>query len=78
MEKIRISIQEIESLQKRMTEINEPNLSDIEFTDNGEIVEIDPKILSDYKFTGLNNMDFINSGFYKTGFDIEIDVQNDN
>jgi len=31
----------------------------IEWYENGERVEVDPKIAGDFKFTGLNNTDFV-------------------
>ena len=44
------------------------DLDEIDFYENGEIIHIDKKILDDFTFTGLNNIDLITSGFYKTGW----------
>lgn len=39
--------------------INQPDLKDIEFVFNGEVVDISPEELEEYAFTGLNNVDFV-------------------
>ncbi|CAG7581206.1 MAG: hypothetical protein SLAVMIC_00727 [uncultured marine phage] len=67
--KVSISIEEIQELHKRMREINSHDLSDIEFTEDGIPIDIDPKIIEQFKFCGLNNKDFIMTDFYKSGFD---------
>ncbi len=60
-----IQIEEIKKLKKRLLEINNLNLLDIIFTENGNPVEINENVLNEFKFTGLNNTDFIDSEFYK-------------
>ena len=54
-----------------MNQINSYDLSDIEFTRNGVPIDTDPKFIEQFKFCGLNNMSFITSEFYKSGFDYE-------
>ena len=64
-----VKISEIIALRERMKEINSNDLNNIDFvSDNGEIVKIDDKIISEFKYTGLNNIDFIVTDFYKSGF----------
>ena len=71
--RFKISVSEILEIQKHRDEIQSINLSSIDFMDDsGKKIDIDPKILSDFKFTGLSNIDLIITGFYKTGFDKEI------
>jgi hypothetical protein len=66
---MKVKISEIKSLQDRRREINNISLSEIEFIDdNGKTIEIDHKILDEYEFTGLNNIDFIDLDFYLEGF----------
>jgi hypothetical protein len=66
---MKVKISEILELKRRMIDINMEILEDIEFLDdNGNKLEIDKNIIDEFKFTGLNNMDFISSGFYKEGF----------
>lgn len=63
--KIQINITEILQLKQRLREINEIPLNLIEFIDeNGDKIEIQEKALLDFQYTGLNNCDFITTGFY--------------
>lgn len=65
MTRIRIDIEEVIALQKRRKEINNLDLSDIDFYKNG--VKLDPKICSndslenieEWKFTGLGIIDYV-------------------
>lgn len=64
-----VKISEIVALRERIKEINLNDLSNIDFvSDNGEIIKIDDKIISEFKYTGLSNIDFIVTNFYKSGF----------
>lgn len=64
-----VKISEIIALRERMREINSIDLNNIDFvSDNNEIVKIDDKIISEFKYTGLSNIDFIVTEFYKSGF----------
>jgi len=66
----RIKVSEILALKKRQSEINSYNLEDIIFIDDEDKpFEIDHEIIDDFRFTGLNNIDFITSNFYKHGWD---------
>jgi hypothetical protein len=68
--RVKIRISEIIELTNREREINRPDLKDIDFIDDsGKIVNIDEKIVEDFRFCGLSNVDFINTGFYKKGWD---------
>ena len=63
-----VKISEIIALRERMKEINSNDLNNIDFvSDNGEIVKIDDKIIYEFKYTGLNNIDFLVTYFYKSG-----------
>lgn len=62
---MRVSIEAIEDMQKIRAKINSADLSDIEFTKGGKVVDIDPAWVRLHKFTGLNNIDFITSGAYE-------------
>lgn len=66
--KYSISLYEIKTMLKQINEINKTPLEDITFLNkNGKPIKINNKIIADFKFIGLNNIDFIKSGFYKTG-----------
>lgn len=65
----RIKISDIHSNQDFRDKINKLSLDEIEFVDdNGDIIKIDKSIIDDFKFTGLNNIDFILTDFYKEGW----------
>lgn len=64
-----VKISEIIALRERMKEINTNDLRNIDFiSDNGEIVKINDETISEFKYTGLSNVDFIVTDFYKSGF----------
>lgn len=62
---MKINIEEILELQDRRAKINNALLSEIEFYENGIKIEIDPEVLEEWKFIGLNNTDFIITDAYK-------------
>ncbi len=65
-------VSEIIKLKERLYEINQQPLESIDFLDdNGNRIEIDKRHVHDFKFTGLNNSDFIATNFYKEGFRTE-------
>ncbi len=52
-------------LQDQRNAINAADLGDIDFMEDGEKVDIPKEKIKEWEFTGLNNTDFITSGFYK-------------
>ncbi len=66
-----INIEDIKKAHDVLTDLNRCALADITFCEDGVPVEIDPKLLKDFKFLGLSNKDFITTGFYKRGWDEE-------
>lgn len=60
-----VVIEYIKWLQEERAKINRVALEDIEFFEDGMKLEIPKKIVEDFAFVGLNNIDFILSGFYK-------------
>jgi hypothetical protein len=62
MSKKLIQIEEIQSIVSRCSEINKLDLSEIIWTENGNELHIDSKIIEAFEYTGLSNMDFITSG----------------
>ena len=69
MSMVMVSIEVIKRMQKERERINGANLKDIEWLKDGEPIEIDHKLIEQFEFTGLSNIDFITSGFYETGFE---------
>ena len=62
---MKIAVEYIKWLQEERSKINKVSLDKMEFYENGMKVDIDKTIIDDFKFTGLVNIDFILSGFYK-------------
>lgn len=72
--KAQLKISDIKKIREDLTNMNRLmnscGLDNIEFLDDdGNVVEIDQKIIDDYKYTGLNPVDFIATGFYESGFE---------
>ena len=65
---MRIDIDEVLKMQKRRAEINYTRLADAEFYKDGKPFKVDKKVLDDFAFTGLSNVDFITTEFYIDGF----------
>ncbi|HDY68753.1 hypothetical protein LCGC14_2039500 [marine sediment metagenome] len=66
--RIVVKVEKIREIQKERRDINRRELCDIDFYEDGKLLEIDPEIIKHFMFTGLNNTDFIDSDFYKTEF----------
>ena len=64
---MKIAIEYIRWLQDERVKINKAKLEEIEFYEKGMVVDASTKTIEEFNFTGLNNVDFILSGFYKRG-----------
>lgn len=60
-----VNIGDIEAALAILKRVNSYPLGTIQFWNGTERVEIDPKIRERFLFTGLTNVDFITSGYYK-------------
>jgi hypothetical protein len=58
MAKIEISVEEVREIQKRRSEINSYDLHDITFTFEGKPIELSEEEVADFRYLGLNNIDF--------------------
>jgi hypothetical protein len=68
-DRFQIRVSEIKQLKNRLREIDDNEIRNVDFLDdNGLQIQVDEKNLDDWKFTGLNITDFIDSDFYITGF----------
>jgi hypothetical protein len=63
--KVVIRIEDINAYNKFRSKVNRPLLSSIIFTKNGVPIHLDKQNVEEFLFTGLSNIDFISSGFYK-------------
>ncbi len=66
---MKIAIEYIQFLQYEFKKINQTPLDQIEFFENGMKVEVDKKHLEEFEFIGLNNTEFILTGFYLKGME---------
>jgi hypothetical protein len=62
---VKISIEEIEEMTARRKYINSLDLFDIVWTKNGIELDIPEDVIEDFWPRGLNNIDFITTGYYK-------------
>jgi len=58
-----IDIREVERLEERRRQINSIPLEDIVWVKDGEPVPVTTEQLEHFKYTGLNNINFVTMGF---------------
>ncbi len=63
--KTRIDIELIDAVQAFRQYVHKLTLDDIDFYENGEKVDIPQELVDEFELTGLNNIDFITSNYYK-------------
>lgn len=56
---MRVDVEEIISIHKRIQQINEQPLEQIEWYKKGEKIEVDKKQIDEWKFIGLSNFYFL-------------------
>jgi hypothetical protein len=66
---MKVAVEYIKWLTEERQKINKTPLEEIEFYENGMKVDVSEKMIKDFKFVGLNNIDFITSDFYKENND---------
>ena len=64
-----VDIDHLKQLKEQLNKINRHSFKDIIWVENGKELSFDEKLLDDWKYVGLNNCDFIQSGYYKGGFE---------
>lgn len=65
---MKIDIEHIKYLKSELHKINRVRLSSLEFYEKGKRIAIPKQLRRDFELIGLNNTDFITTGFYKAGF----------
>lgn len=60
-----IDIGQVKTALEERARINKLNLTDCVFVENGIIVEIPQEVIESFQYSGLCNIDFIRSEFYK-------------
>ena len=66
---VRIAIEEVQTLRDRQAEINRLPMDQIEWTRNGELVPVTPEQRKAFRFTGLNNICFVDLEFWRGAAD---------
>ena len=62
---MKVTVEYIRWLQAERANINKTPLDEIDFYENGKRLIISSKIIDDFKFIGLTNIDFILTEYYK-------------
>ncbi len=62
---MRVDIEFVRLIQGARALINNQDLADIEFFEDGQRVEVSAGTVADWTVSGFNNMDFITSKEYK-------------
>jgi len=62
---MRVYVEEVQKMMEYRKSINDQDLKDIEWYAGGVKIEIGDKEIEEFKFTGLNNLDFMTMDFYK-------------
>jgi len=62
-----VNVNRVRRVKEFLNSINKANLEDLMFVENEEMVKVPAKHIEDFKFLGLNNVDFITRDWYRTG-----------
>jgi len=60
-----VKVEYVRWLKSELRKINETSLPDIAWIEDEKILKIDSKVIDDFDFCGLSNVDFITSREYK-------------
>lgn len=66
---MRVDCEKVRALKDELREINQTPFDELEFYENGVKIDIENKIRESFKFTGLNNTDFVSTEFWKEEFE---------
>lgn len=61
---MRVDVKYVLHLRREMDKINALDLKDIEWYDGDTKLKIEPKLLEEWKFCGMTNCSFVETGFY--------------
>lgn len=61
---MRVNVARLNEIFKELEAINNERFGDLEFYDGDQKIEIDPKVIEDYRFLGLCNTSFVEMGFH--------------
>ena len=62
---MRVDIEKVKEYLEFKKSVNSVELYEIKWYENGEEIKFDPEMIEEFIFCGLNNIDFISTGYYK-------------
>lgn len=62
---LRIDVEDVLRNQMDRQRINEADIYDMDIFENGKLVSVPKEVRKEFSFMGLNNVDFITSGFFR-------------
>jgi tyrosine-protein phosphatase YwqE len=62
---MRVDRERVEELKAELRKINKCKIEDLQIFENGKEVRPNPKLLESWKWTGLNNTDYILMDMYQ-------------
>lgn len=60
-----VDVNYLRYLNEQRLAINQTPLEDIVWMENGQMIEVSDKLIEDFRFTGLSNVDLILAGYYE-------------
>jgi hypothetical protein len=66
-DRTKVNVEWVRAVKAELRRINAVDLKDIEFVHCGKPVAVDPQAIEEWRFTGLNNTDFIEFLDMETG-----------
>ncbi len=64
---MKVAVEYVQWLMEEKSKINRVKLEDLELYENGMKLDIPRKVIEDFDFTGLSNVDFILSDYREKG-----------
>jgi predicted ATP-grasp superfamily ATP-dependent carboligase len=61
-----VKVEYVKWLKEELLKINSVPLEDIIWIENEKLADVDAEVVDNFDFTGLNNVDFIMTGYYKS------------
>ena len=69
-ERLRIDIEEVKRFLEWRRILNRTPLRNIDFYEDGKLVEYSETLIEEFDYTGLSNLDFVATEFYKSASDL--------
>lgn len=66
--KMVVDVDNLKVITGYLNQINNEDFTNVDWVENGELLKFDKELLDEWRYLGLNNCDFIKTGYYKEGF----------